>query len=148
MNSTVAGLLKNVQKHLSRCFRSREMNKAKSGYFLFKTPCIFKPKNFQNKENLKQSLKQSTKCRKSITRLDYDLERSFNLRSYSFSCLDVLSQCSVWNWINPENENPIANYNLLSIQTMLLFTTSKYNFNYENFSILGNNHETVQNTKY
>ena len=35
-NSIKAGLLKNVQKHLSRCFGSREMSKTKAGSFFLK----------------------------------------------------------------------------------------------------------------
>ena len=39
LNSTKAGLLKNVQKHLSGYFGSREMSKTKVGTF-FETPCM------------------------------------------------------------------------------------------------------------
>ena len=40
MDSAKTGLLKNVQKHVSRCFKRQEMSKAKSCTF-FLTPCKF-----------------------------------------------------------------------------------------------------------
>ena len=45
-NSTKGGLLKNIQKHLSRCFGSREMSKTKVGTF-FETPST-NPKSLKN----------------------------------------------------------------------------------------------------
>ena len=40
--STKAGLLKNIEKHLSKCLRCREMSKTKVGTFFFEHPvCIY-----------------------------------------------------------------------------------------------------------
>ena len=47
LDSAKTGLLKNVQKHFLRCFRSREMSKTKVGTF-FKHPVGLTPDQIQS----------------------------------------------------------------------------------------------------